>query len=85
MGGVLAYRNSSSVLEQQLDDALINVAAAAAEVGLQADELLFLLPGDEGGDTFQAVQNRLLRLGRVVVDEAYIFRPGPVGLDRRQW
>ena len=79
-GGVLAYRNTSSVLEQQLDDALINVAATAAEVGLQADELLFLLPGEEGGETFQAVQQRLLRLGRVVVDEAYIFRPGPTNV-----
>ncbi len=71
---MLAYRNNGSVLEQQLDDALIEVAWAAADVGLQADELLFLLPGEEGGETFQAVQERLNRLRRVV-EEAFIFRP----------
>ncbi len=73
MGGTLAYRNTSVVLERQLDDKLVQVALAVADVGLPSDELLFLRPGDEGGETFQVVRQRLLRLRRVV-DEAYLFR-----------
>jgi len=74
LGGTLAYRNTSVVLERQLDDKLVQVALAVADVGLPSDELLFLRPGDEGGETFQVVRQRLLRLRRVV-DEAYLFRP----------
>jgi len=74
VGGALAYRNSSRVLERQLDEALLDVARTVAEVGVQADELLSLLPGDEGTQTFTAIQGRLRRLRRVV-DEAYIFLP----------
>jgi len=73
IGGTLAYRNTSVVLERQLDDKLVQIALAVADVGLPADELLFIRPGDEGGEVFQAVRQRLLRLRRVV-DEAYLFR-----------
>jgi signal transduction histidine kinase len=76
VGGVLAYRNTSRVLERQLDDKLVQIALTAVEVGLvgSADELLSLLPGEERSPTFTAVQQRLLRLRRVV-DEAFVFRP----------
>lgn len=73
VGGSLAYRNTSVVLERQLDDKLVQVALAVADVGLPSDELLFLRPGDESGETFEVVRQRLLRLRRVV-DEAYLFR-----------
>lgn len=75
VGGILAYRNTSRVLERQLDDKLVQVAWAAAEGGLLgADELLFLGTGEEGTPTFTTFREKLLRLKRVV-DEAYIFRP----------
>jgi signal transduction histidine kinase len=74
VGGILAYRNTSGVLERQLDEKLLHVAWAAAEVGLRADELLSLRPGEEDAPTHTAVQQQLRRLQRIV-DEAYIFRP----------
>ncbi len=74
VGGVLAYRTTSRVLERQLNEKLLHVAWTAAEVGLRADELLSLRPGEEGARTYTAVQQQLRRLRRIV-DEAYIFRP----------
>jgi signal transduction histidine kinase len=74
VGGALAYQTTKRVLEGQLDEKLINVAWAAAEVGLRADELLFLEPGDEEGPTFPPIQQQLRRLRRIV-DEAYVFLP----------
>jgi len=76
VGGILAYGNTSRVLERQLDDKLVQIALAAADVGFggAADELLSLLPGEEDSPTFSAQRQRLQRLRRVV-DEAFIFRP----------
>jgi len=74
VGGGLAYRNTSRALERQLDDKLLRVAWAAADVGLGADELLSLRPGEEASPTYSAVQQRLLRLRRVL-DQAFVFRP----------
>jgi signal transduction histidine kinase len=79
VGGALAYQMISRVLETELDEKLINVAWATVEVGIAADELLFLAPGDEEGPTFGPIQQRLRRLRRIV-DEAYVFRPDGTAL-----
>lgn len=80
VGGVLAYRNTSRALEKELDEKLIHVARATAEVGLQANELLFLNPGDEESRTFTGVQGRLRRLRRIRIDEAYVLLPDRTAL-----
>jgi signal transduction histidine kinase len=72
--GGLAYRTSSRALERELDAKLVQVARAAAEVGLTADLILALRPGDEERREFTSVQSRIQRL-RSFVDEAYILRP----------
>jgi signal transduction histidine kinase len=79
VGGVLAYQMTSRVLEAQLDEKLISVAWATAEVGIRADEILSLTPGDEEGPTFGPVQQQLRRLRRIV-DQAYLFRPDGTAL-----
>ena len=72
-GGWLAWRAASGALERELDEKLVWVAGAAAEVGLQANPLLALQPGDEDSSLYQPNRERLLRLLRYV-DEAHIFR-----------
>lgn len=78
-GGLLAYSITTRTLEEELDEKLINIAWAAAEVGFSADELLSLLPGDEQTTTFTAVQRKLRGLLRIV-DAAYIVRPDMTNL-----
>ena len=75
VGGAIAYQITKRALEAELDEKLIQVALATAEVGLRGDELLFLEPGDEEGGTFGPYQQQLQRLRRIPIDEAYIFRP----------
>ena len=77
-GGVLAYRLTSRALEEELDEKLVWVAGAAAEVGLDGEMLLNLRPGDEVFLLWQSNHNRLLQLRRYV-EEAYIFRRGGEG------
>ncbi len=72
-GGWLAWRAASGALERELDQKLVWVAGAAAEVGLQANPLLALQPGDENSSLYQPNRERLLRL-LTYVDEAHIFR-----------
>jgi signal transduction histidine kinase len=72
-GGWVAWRITSGALESELDQKLVWVAGAAAEVGLQANPLLALQPGDEESSLYQPNRERLLRLLRYV-DEAHIFR-----------
>ena len=74
LGGGLAYRTAKGALEGELDRKIWQVAAAAAEMGLDAGVLISLQPGlgievEERGP-FMSVQARLRRLRRVV-DEAY--------------
>lgn len=75
VGGALAYRMTKRTLEEELDTKLINVAWATSEVGLRADELLFLNPGDEEFGSFSGYQSSLRRLRRIRIDQAYIFLP----------
>ncbi len=77
-GGALVYRLTSRALEEELDEKLVWVAGAAAEVGLDGEALLNLRPGDEVFLLWQSNHNRLLRLRRYV-EEAYIFRRGGEG------
>ena len=72
-GGWLAWQAANGALERELDEKLVWVAGAAAEVGLQANPLLALGPGGEGSSLYQPNRERLLRLLRYV-DEAHIFR-----------
>ena len=72
-GGHLAWRAANGALENELDQKLVWVAGAAAEVGLQANPLLALQPGDENSALYLPNRERLLRLLRYV-DEAHIFR-----------
>ena len=72
-GGHLAWRAANGALENELDQKLVWVAGAAAEVGLQANPLLALQPGDEDSSLYLPNRERLLRLLRYV-DEAHIFR-----------
>ena len=76
LGGTLAYRSASTALEDELDSKLVQVAGAAADVGLSAELLLGLRPGmeeGEGGLVFQSEQEKIGRLRRWV-EEAYILR-----------
>jgi signal transduction histidine kinase len=74
-GGWFAWRVTSQALERELDEKLVWVAGAAAEVGLQADALLQIRPGDEGGPLYDPYRERLTRL-LTYVDEAHVFRRG---------
>ncbi|MGD2120548.1 MAG: HAMP domain-containing sensor histidine kinase [Gemmatimonadota bacterium] len=73
LGGVLAYTSTSHVLEDELDRKLVQVAGAAADVGLSANLLLSFRPGEEEDATFTSLQERLRRLKRFV-EEAYVVR-----------
>jgi len=74
-GGWLAWRLASAALERELDQKLVWVAGAAAEVGLDGQTLELLEPGDENTGVYSAHRERLLRLLRYV-DEAHVFRRG---------
>ena len=45
VGGILSYGITRRALEEELDEKLLGVAWATAEVGLRGDELLLLEPG----------------------------------------
>ncbi|MEX0936004.1 MAG: ATP-binding protein [Gemmatimonadota bacterium] len=72
-GGLLAWGLASGALERELDEKLVWVAGAAAEVGLRVNDFLALRPGDEDSPLYRPRQERLLRLLRYV-DAAYVFR-----------
>jgi signal transduction histidine kinase len=72
-GGWFAWSVTSRALERELDDKLVWVAGAAAEVGLDGETILQLRPGDEGILLYTAIRTRLLGLLRYV-DEAHVFR-----------
>ncbi len=73
-GGWLSWTVARGAVEDQMDEKLVWVAGAAAEVGLDGTTLLnFSQPGDSIGAYFSATQARLERLQRYV-DEAYVFR-----------
>jgi len=59
-GGHLAWRAANGALENELDQKLVWVAGAAAEVGLQANPLLALQPGDEDSSLYLPNRERLL-------------------------
>jgi signal transduction histidine kinase len=77
-GGFLVYQVTSRALEDELNEKLVWVAGAAAEVGLDGETLLNLRAGDERFLLWQSNHNRLLLLRRYVED-AYIFRRGGEG------
>jgi len=72
LGGTAAYLSTSNALEQELDRRLIQVAGAAADVGLSANLLLSFRPGFEGEPEFAAEQAKLRQLR--FVEEAYVVR-----------
>jgi signal transduction histidine kinase len=75
LGGGLAYRTARGALEDELDQKVWQVAAAAAEMGLDAGVLSSFQPG-LGMDTtlaYTSVQQRLRRLRRFV-EVAYVLR-----------
>ncbi len=72
--GWLSWIVARSAVEDQMDEKMVWVAGAAAEVGLDGTTLLnFSQPSDSIGAYFSATQARLERLQRYV-DEAYVFR-----------
>jgi signal transduction histidine kinase len=71
LGGTLAYTSTSRALEAELDRKLLEVAGAAADVGLSANYLLSFQPGAEEEDFFESEQEKLRRLTRFV-EEAYV-------------
>lgn len=73
LGGGLAYRKASRALEQELDRKLVQVAGAAADIGLNAQLLLSFREGMEDNDVFKSEQAKLRRLRRFVT-EAYVLR-----------
>lgn len=73
LGGGLAYRSTSSALEEELDRKLISTARAAADVGFSSEFLLGIRPGVEDQGLIAPSRARLGRL-RSLVDEAYIIR-----------
>ncbi len=74
-GGWMAWRLTSGALESELDEKLVWVAGAAAEVGLRGEDVLVLQEGDEATLLYSSHRARLERLLRYV-DEAHIFRRG---------
>ncbi len=74
LGGSMAYRTASGAMEQELNEKLIQVGGAVAEVGLRAEPILLLQPGDEESPDFRGFQRQLQGLKRFAVDEAFIFR-----------
>jgi signal transduction histidine kinase len=73
LGGSLAYRSASGALEEELNRKLVEVASAAADVGLSAELLLSFHPGMEESDVWPVEQAKIRNLLRFV-DEVYIFR-----------
>ncbi len=73
VGGAMTWRAASGALETELDEKLVWVAGAAAEVGLQGQWVLELRPGDENNPTWDVYHTRLRGL-LDYVDEAQIFR-----------
>jgi len=73
MGAALAYRRASAALEKELDDKLVQVAGAAADVGFSSQSLRGLEEGMEQETFFTSDRAKLVKLLRWV-DEAYIFR-----------
>ncbi len=74
-GGWMAWRLASGALESELDEKLVWVAGAAAEVGLRGEDVLALQEGDENTLLYTSNRARLARLLRYV-DEAHLFRQG---------
>jgi signal transduction histidine kinase len=73
-GGWLSWTMTSGALEDELDEKLLWVAGAAAEVGLDGPTLLgFTQPSDTLEVFYTAQRGRLERLQNYV-DEAYVFR-----------
>jgi signal transduction histidine kinase len=72
-GGWFSWSATSRALERELDEKLMWVAGAAAEVGLQGNFALQLRPGNEEGSIYTALRSQLLGLLQYV-DEAHIFR-----------
>ena len=73
LGAGLAYRRASQALEESLNDKLIQVAGAAADVGLSAQLLLTFQEGVEEGVAYRAEKSKIEQMKRFV-DEVYIFR-----------
>ena len=73
LGGILAYTSTSRELEAELDRKLVQVAGAAADVGLSANYLLSFTPGLEEDPLFDSEQQKLRQLKRFV-EEAYVVR-----------
>src|SRR5690606_21029427 len=71
--GWSSWNTTRRALERELDEKLVWVAGAAAEVGLQGNLILQLRPGDEGSRLYTAPREQLLGLLRYV-DEAHVFR-----------
>jgi signal transduction histidine kinase len=75
-GGWLAWTLTSGALERELEEKLVWVAGAAAEVGLDYEFVDHLRsPADSTDPGFEFTRERLRRLQRYV-DEAYLFRRG---------
>ena len=71
----MAYSVTSRALEDELDDKLEVTAGVAAETGLDATNLLYLGPGDEGNFFWREAYDRLRSLvDRGYVDAAWIIR-----------
>lgn len=71
-GSVLAWRVTSRALEDELDEKLLTVAGAAADVGLVGGDLVNLRPGDEASGLWSAYHQRLAPL-KEYVEIAYVF------------
>lgn len=75
-GGWLAWSHTSGVLEEELEERLVWVAGAAAEIGLDHELVEHLRsPADSTDLGFEVTRERLRRLQRYV-DQAYLFRRG---------
>ncbi|MEX0856066.1 MAG: HAMP domain-containing sensor histidine kinase [Gemmatimonadota bacterium] len=72
-GGWFSWSVTSRALERELDEKLVWVAGAAAEVGLQGNFILQLRPNDEASRLYTAPREQLLGLLRYV-DKAHVFR-----------
>jgi signal transduction histidine kinase len=71
-GGWIAWREMSRALDRELDQKLLWVAGASAEVGFDGEFLPSLQPGSETSLEWLAQYERLRRLQRYV-SEAYLF------------
>jgi signal transduction histidine kinase len=74
VGGYLAYRSAADALEAELDSKLVQVAGAVADMGLSQQTLLGLGPNMETTVAFTSAREKLGRLTRFDVNEAYVFR-----------